>query len=66
MVKIWVEKAYANDPSWPAQYILSEVDNHWDEPVEVPDEWWTYYKKIASDLSEMQLQAARKAGYADE
>ena len=65
-VKIWVEKAFSNDPTWPAQYVLSEVDNHWDEPIEMPDGWWEQYKNVAHLLSEMQLQAAKKAGYEDE
>lgn len=66
MIKIWVEKSYTNDPSWPAQYVLSEVDNYWDDPIEVSDDWWAHYRLTAAELSGMQLEAARRAGYEDE
>lgn len=62
-VKIWVEEVAANDPSWPKQYMLSEVTNYWDDPIEVDEMWWQRYKTVARTLSDMQLEAAKMAGY---
>lgn len=63
-VKLWVEKAIANGYAFTG-YQLSEVDNHWDQPIEVDADWWELYKERARGLSDMQHEAALMAGYED-
>lgn len=55
-MKIWVEKEGH-------EYYLTTQDNYWDDPVEVTEEWWEEYTAVSGRHWDMQLEAAKKAGY---
>ncbi len=58
-MKIWVEKDGYD-------YILTQDDNGWDEPVEVTEEWWKNYLNTQRSYYLMQHYAATLAGYEDD